>query len=147
YFFSLDAGNRAAVEFARRVLHLAYFHAQISALPVAEAVHYECRRVDPRGAATRFVATYHPTNDPYAAKPGSLAFWLTERYCLYALDRSRRVYRIEIDHRPWPLQDAAATIEINTMANGLGFDLPDGAPLLHFAKRQDVVVWTPDRVR
>jgi hypothetical protein len=44
------------------------------------------------------------------------------------------------------LQPARAEIVENTMAAPLGVRL-DGAPVLHFAKRQDVVAWLSKRVR
>jgi hypothetical protein len=51
-----------------------------------------------------------------------------------------RPSRLEIHHAPWPLQPARAEIVQNTMTDGLGIPL-NGAPLLHFAKRLDVVTW------
>jgi hypothetical protein len=51
------------------------------------------------------------------------------------------VYRGEIHHASWPLQDASAQIEVNSMAAAAGISLPDTKPLLHFSKRQDVLVW------
>jgi hypothetical protein len=47
---------------------------------------------------------------------------------------------------PWPLQPAAAQIAANTMTAPLGL-APAGEPLLHYARRQDVVVWPPRTVR
>jgi hypothetical protein len=82
-----------------------------------------------------------------AATPGTLAHWLTERYCLYAVTRRGRLRRAEIHHPPWPLQPAEAEIRMNTMTRGLGFDLPSSPPLLHFAERLDVQVWPPETVR
>jgi hypothetical protein len=38
------------------------------------------------------------------------------------------------------LQPAQAEIEVNTMADPVGIPLA-GPPLLHFARRLDVVVW------
>lgn len=57
-----------------------------------------------------------------------------------------RLYCGEIDHPPWPFQGAEAEIETNTMT--LPYDIPllDSAPLLHFSRRQDVVVWPLHRV-
>src|SRR6185437_4099738 len=77
--------------------------------------------------------------------PGTLAHWLTERYCLYTVARNN-VYRAEIHHTPWPLQDAEAEIHENTMAATAGIDLPQVAPLLHFSRRIDVIVWPLKRL-
>ena len=47
----------------------------------------------------------------------------------------------EIHHLPWPLQDASGEFRRNTMASAAGVTLPRTQPLLHFSKRQDVLVW------
>jgi len=66
--------------------------------------------------------------------------WLTERYCLYTTHRDQ-VYRGEIHHQPWPLQDAEAEFEINTVAAAAGIPLRSTAALLHFARRLEVLIW------
>ena len=53
----------------------------------------------------------------------------------------KQLYRGEIHHAPWPLQEASAEIDVNTMASSAGIVLPDTKPLLHFAKRLDVLIW------
>jgi hypothetical protein len=88
-------------------------------------------------------ARYRPTGPVFAAQPGSLEYFLTERYCLYTVDESFHLHRLEIHHPPWPLQAAEAVIEVNSMADAAGIRLPSMAPLLHFAKRQDMVAWPP----
>ncbi|MGH2603534.1 MAG: DUF2071 domain-containing protein, partial [Dehalococcoidia bacterium] len=77
------------------------------------------------------------------AAPGSLADWLTARFCLDAADRRGRLFRVEIDHQPWPLQPAEADFALNTMAAAHRIPLPDAPPLLHFSRRLDVRVWWP----
>jgi uncharacterized protein YqjF (DUF2071 family) len=76
--------------------------------------------------------------------PGTLQHFVTERYCLYTVDHARRVRRLEIHHPPWPLQPAEASIEVNTMPDANGITGPTMPPLLHFAKRQDVITWMPE---
>ena len=49
----------------------------------------------------------------------------------------------DIHHLPWPLQRARAELVTNTMATAGGVDLPATEPLLHFARRLDVLVWQP----
>jgi hypothetical protein len=80
------------------------------------------------------------------AETGSLAAWLTERYCLYSVDQYQKVLCGEIHHIPWPLQPAEANIVVNTMTTPPGIRLPDIPPLLHFARRLDVLLWPPYRV-
>ena len=91
-------------------------------------------------------ASYRATDAPYTSKPGSLDHWLTERYCLYAQDRRGRILRCEVHHRQWPLQRAEAAIRRNDMLKPHALLLPDTKPLLHFAKRLEVIVWAPVRV-
>ena len=80
----------------------------------------------------------------YAAAPGHLDHWLTERYCLFA-EQLGRLLRVDIRHEPWPLQAAEAKVEHNTMTLPIGVALPNGIPLLHYVERLDVVSWLPRR--
>jgi uncharacterized protein YqjF (DUF2071 family) len=86
---------------------------------------------------------YRPVGAVFSAEPGSLEHFLTERYCLYTVDGAERVIRGEIHHDRWPLQPAEAQLTENTMADAAGLSLPVEKPLLHFARRQDAVVWRP----
>ena len=136
YFFSLDAGNALAVAAARALFHLPYYLADIDVVSENGWVQYRSRRL-----GAEFRARYGPIGPVYKAAPGSLGYFLTERYCLYTVDHRFRLRRLEIHHPPWPLQRAEAEIEMNTMAAAADVQLPSIAPTLHFARRQDVVVW------
>lgn len=141
WFFSLDTSSRGAVEAARRLYKLPYFHARMSVGHRGERVDYASAR---RESARPFVfeAAYRGTSAGFEPQPGTLAHFLAERYCLYAHDASG-LHRAEIHHPPWRVRPAEAEIELNTMApDGLE---PVGEPLLHLAERQDVVVWPLER--
>ena len=142
YFFSLDAGSLLAVKAARVLLNLPYYLASMKVTRHANVVDYESRREGEDGKA-EFIATYEPTGSTFAAAKGSLEYFLTERYCLYHTDHRGAPYRLEIHHPPWKLQLAQAAFSRNTMAAAAAVALPDRAPLLHFAKRQDMVAWRP----
>lgn len=141
YFFSLDAANPVAVAVARTLFRLPYCRAAMTVEDAHGTIHYRSRRR--RGAAAELIATYRPSVSAALARRSSLEYFLTERYCLYTVHRDGRPRRLDIHHPPWPLQAATATFERNTMADAIGIGLPPTAPILHFAKRQDVVVWTP----
>ncbi len=138
-FFSLDAASALAVRAARRSYRLPYFRARMSAERAGRQVDYSSERM--RSAAGRFAfkGRYRPTGEVFQASDGSLEYFLAERYCLYTVDDGR-LFRGEIHHPPWALQGAEAEIAVNTMAPP-GIETR-GEPLLHFARRQDVVIWS-----
>ena len=142
YFFSLDAGNSVAVGAARTLLNLPYYTAEMAATPAAGEIQYQSRREG--NPAAQFQAAYRGLGSPRPPRPGTLEYFLTERYCLYAVNHRNVAYRLDIHHPPWPLESAEAQITANTMADAAGIRLPSMAPLLHFAKRQDMVCWAPD---
>ena len=142
YFFSLDAARWLAVRAARTLLNLPYYQASMAVTPEGGRIHYESRRDDAHGSAD-FVGSYGPVGLPVTPPRGSLEYFVTERYCLYHVSRRGAPYRLEIHHPPWPLQTAAATLTRNSMAEVHGIALPDRLPLLHFARRQDMVAWPP----
>jgi uncharacterized protein YqjF (DUF2071 family) len=97
-------------------------------------VDYECARINEAGRV--FSGSYRPTGSVFHAEPGSLEWFLAERYCLYTTDRGR-IARADIHHDLWPLQPAEADIELASISP---LELR-GDPLLHFSRRQDVVIW------
>jgi uncharacterized protein YqjF (DUF2071 family) len=148
YFFSLDAENLPAVYGARIGFSLAYFHAKMSVrVDANDEVHYESRRLQ-KPKPAEFAGSYGPTSSAtFNAAPGSVDEFLVERYCLYTADKRGRIYRGNIHHLPWPLQQARADIGINNVAQSHGLHLPEEKPLLHFAKQLEVLIWMPERVR
>jgi hypothetical protein len=109
-------------------------------------VSYRSRRHSD-GRAAELVASYYPDGPAFAPRIGTLDYFLTERYCLYARDHRDRPYRLEIHHPPWPLQPARADLPRNSMAAAAGVTLPSVAPLLHFVLRQDMVAWPRESLR
>jgi uncharacterized protein YqjF (DUF2071 family) len=145
YFFSLDAGNPLAVGVARTLAHLPYYSAAMQADSADEPawIGYSSRRTAASAPPAEFVGRYRPIGAPREPVAGTLEHFLTERYCLFTVDRSAHAIRLDIHHPPWPLQDAEAELTVNTMAEASGILLPAVAPLLHFSKRQDMVAWAP----
>ena len=146
WFFSLDAGQKLAVRVARRFFHLPYFDARFEIAVAGSQVNYSSVRTHRRAEAAVFSATYQAVGPVYRSAAGSLDAWLTDRYCLYSADTRRRIYRGEIDHQPWPLQKASASIHRNTLGDSLGIELNHPPAALHFAKLLDVRAWNVTRI-
>lgn len=145
WFFSLDAASLLAVIGARVAFHLPYFWARMRIRGDDGWIRFASRRRLSRASPARFLARYRPYGPVFRAEPGSLDDWLTARYCLYAANRAGELFRGEINHPPWPLQSAELEVQANTLPEVQGIAL-DGPPLLHFARRLDMVTWGPERL-
>ncbi|MCK6523260.1 DUF2071 domain-containing protein [Myxococcota bacterium] len=141
WFFSLDAASKLAVRAARLGFHLPYFDAQMRCETREGWVEYSSERVHAGAPPGRLVGRYRPVGEVYHSAPGTLESWLTERYCLYAVDGRGRPRRGEIHHAPWPLQRAEVELEDCTVAEGWGIGLVGAPETTHFVGRLDVVGW------
>lgn len=148
WFFSLDATAPPAVLAARAAFRLPYYTARMRCDAHGEAISYASRRRShrPGPSAAEFAARYRPVGPAFTPRPGTLEYFLTERYCLYAPSAGGRLLRADITHAPWRLRPAEAQIAANTMASAAGIALPDSAPLLHYSERQEALAWWPERV-
>ncbi|MEZ6003358.1 MAG: DUF2071 domain-containing protein [Planctomycetota bacterium] len=142
WFFSLDAASRLAVRGARRSFHLPYFDAQMRIARRADGVHYTSRRTHRGAPPAHFEARYKATGPPCPGSPGTLEYFLTERYCLYSAG-PRGMLRGEIHHGPWPLQPGEVELVTNDLTRLLGLTL-DGPPeTVHCVTSIDVRAWWP----
>ncbi len=143
WFFSLDAESLLAVRLARWWYRLPYFHANMSLIYKNGSYLYQNKRKN--GELEEFAASYKPTSEIIKILPQSLEYWLTERYCLYSTDK-KNLYRAEIHHNPWQLQQASLSLKTNTMMQSLKVELLSDKPLLHFSKKQEVILWNIKKV-
>ncbi len=146
-FLSLDAGSRLACAAARLAYRLPYFHARMTAREDGGWIAFSSRRVERGAPPAEFRARYRPVGEGRRSEPGSLAHWLTERYSLYTADSRGRLFRADVEHEPWSLQPAELQIDVNTMAQAHGIELPSLAPIVQFARRLEVIAAPLRRVR
>jgi len=140
WFFSLDATSRLAVRMARHFFALPYFDARMSIEEAGGEVRYRHERTHRGAWPASFTARYRPTGEPLPAAPGSLEYFLTERYCLYAA-RGGRLLRADVAHQPWPLQSGEVELERCSMADSLHLPRLGAPPLVHVARRVETVAW------
>ena len=141
WFFSFDAGSRAAVRGARLLFNLPYYDAEMTVEPQGDAIAFASHRVHADAPPADFIGRYAPAGDVYHTKPGTLDYFLVERYCLFNVGNSGDLSYLDVHHRPWPLQPATVRIAVNTMVEAMGLRLPDEPPLAHFARDLEVVAW------
>jgi uncharacterized protein YqjF (DUF2071 family) len=148
WFLSLDAANKLAVWGARRFYYLPYFNARMSLAQTGNTIRYHSSRQDSRGPAAELQTSWSIGGsfpNALATLPGSLEFFLTERYCLDTVNHGK-LYRARIHHRPWPLQTAALLSFNSTMIESHGLPAPGGNPLLHYCEELAVDIWPLRRV-
>ncbi len=115
WFFSLDANQALAVRLARKFFSLPYEHAKMSAEIDSEGstsakgfgpeVRFRSQRKGgAKAAEMRY--QYQPTSEVRLAEPGSLDFFLCERYLLFAHDQKRNRLRVgQVHHPPYELTE------------------------------------------
>ena len=146
WFFSLDATSQLAVWGARAVYKLPYFHASIALVRSQQRTSFSSIRT---GSDRRphFACSYEPASAPAEASPGTLEFFLIERYLLYSWD-GRRLRKARVWHRPYPVSAARIDGLSQTVAAAARIDLaPDAVPLAHHAEGVDVRIYPPSLVR
>jgi uncharacterized protein YqjF (DUF2071 family) len=143
WFFSLDCNSVAAVLAARAFYHLPYFNADIDLKQRGARINYSLKRTDEPRA--HYKGSWNVGETIPYSHPGSLEFFLTERYCLYAEDDGE-LYRARIHHPPWPLQKATMNAYSSRMIESLGLPAPVGEPVLNYAEELEVDIWPIHRV-
>lgn len=143
WFFSLDTDSRAAVLAARNFFHLPYHHADIQLNQSGKRIDYALSADEDPPIV--FDASWNIGEPLPEARPGSLEFFLTERYVLYTED-DEQLYRARIHHQPWPLQTAELITFNTNILEANGLPQPPEEPLLHYAEEVNVDIWPLERV-
>ncbi|MBB5034765.1 YqjF family protein [Prosthecobacter vanneervenii] len=103
WFYSLDCNQSFAVWTARTFFHLPYQHARMQAAHSQGWIDYRCKR---NGTTVESRFHYRIASETHAAAPGSLEFFLAERYLLFS-QTSRGLRCGQVHHAPYPLAEAA----------------------------------------
>jgi uncharacterized protein YqjF (DUF2071 family) len=140
WFFSLDASKLIPVMAARILFMLPYYKAEMVFAQDGEPFQFEARRIV--GPAAEFEARWKTgirLRDPDLE---SLAFFLAERYCLYAGD-NEALAMTRIYHHPWILDEVTELEHRSSMISALSLPEPAATPLPHFARSLNVEIWEP----
>lgn len=101
WFYSLDCNQPLAVVIARMFFGLPYMHAKMTAT-FGPAVDYRSVR---RGTEKEARYAWKPDGPAQTAAPGTLEFFLLERYHLYSVRRGK-LLRGTVNHEPYAFRAA-----------------------------------------
>jgi uncharacterized protein YqjF (DUF2071 family) len=143
FFFSLDAASILAVEGGRAFYRLPYLPATIEmTAPEGGPVLLDSRRELPDNPGNCHV-TYTPEGPVYEAAPGTLDFFLLERYVLYAHDGGR-LHKARVHHPPYPVQRARVDRLEETLIFAAGIRRGPERPIAHYVRKVEVEIFPPE---
>lgn len=126
WFFSLDCNQPIAVKVARRWFHLPYEHAAMTARLDHGSCDFVSHRRGSPAPADRF--TWHaPVQGGQPAAPGSLEFFLVERYRLFTSRADGTLLSGSVRHAPYSLHVPSVSGWSTAAAKLAGFNL-EGPP-------------------
>ena len=143
WFYSLDCNQPVAVALARRFFHLPYFRAAMSAQQSGKNIAYSCQR---RGSEKESRYAWQAHGKGLPAAPGSLEFFLAERYLLFTSDSSGALYSGRVHHAPYQLYDPDLSLWDAGPAEAAGFPVNAPPDSVLAAERVDVRVFPLERI-
>lgn len=128
WFYSLDANRSLAVLIARKCFHLPYHRAEMASASHGDLIDYRCLR---RGHEPRDESRFHygAGDSLPAPEPGSLEYFLVERYLLFAHEPRRDRLSIgRVHHAPYPVTEARVEKWSSAALRVAGFDVGESEP-------------------
>lgn len=126
WFFSLDCSQPVAVEIARRAFHLPYEHATMGSVKSGNRIQYTSLRKSPGARDADF--DYEIPISTRVALPGTLEWFLVERYLLFSSNPSGELFCGRVHHTPYQIATAECTRWSTEPLRLDGFPEPEEAP-------------------
>lgn len=137
HFFSLDANHPFIVRLTTFGNFLPYRNAEIKlkkhkkTFSIYSKSEYENESL---------LTTFEPITN--LLESTRLNTWLTERYCLWTKTKGR-LFRVEISHSPWRLQNVTGVVYQNTMAPFIKDKYKVEQPLAHYSSLKKARFYSP----
>ena len=140
-FLTLDAQSRITCFHAPRSYGLPYRHAK-AVVKVVDDRTYSWNSVRSNGGES-LIGTARSSGEVLQAKPGSLEYFLFERYSLYTSHKGR-AHRAYTHHLPWNFTVAEAQVEVNSLLESynLGIEDPLAPEHIHMSSGVEVSTWS-----
>jgi len=105
YFFSLDCDHWLAVKIAQSAFGLNYRHAELNIRAEGNRIELSCLRAQETEAANYI---YEPHGKTTIATPGTIEFFLLERYTFFS-ERKKRLWAGQVYHPPYAFTSASVS--------------------------------------
>jgi uncharacterized protein YqjF (DUF2071 family) len=142
WFFSLDAASWPMVFGGRSFYGVPYHHSRITHKWREGWFECSCER---RDGTAQFRGRFKAVGVPFYPPPRSFENWAAERYCLYSAARGG-VARVEVHHRPWPIQRAEVEISHSNILAAAGITPFETKPRCHFSTGVEVLTFPLEKM-
>lgn len=140
WFFSLEAANSFAVRVARKWFGLPYHFAKMSLDDDGHGFSYESERSWPPPAPASCTVQTSDYGDVFEAAPGTLEFWLIERYLLFTV-RGGRLMSGQVWHKPYRVRTAMCHECDESLIASSGVTTCGPPVLAHYSDGVDVSIF------
>jgi uncharacterized protein YqjF (DUF2071 family) len=140
WFHSLDINRLLPVLVARLTYRLPYVWSKMTINVAPDRIEYRATRrwPGPRGSRSRLVVAVGERID----HPEPFEHFLSARWGLYTMLGSRLAYA-RVEHAPWPLHRAEATVIDDDLMAAAGYAAPQGAPHVMYSPGVSVRIDRP----
>ncbi len=144
WFYSLDCNQPLAVMIARKFFHLPYFRARMNHRRIGEKIEYHCQR---SGSSASTPLTYETKSAAECrnAAPGSLEFFLLERYLLFSSRPNGQLYVGQVNHPPYQFTEIEMQRPLHPALEQAGFPQSKSPSSVLFSPGVDVSVYPLER--
>lgn len=142
HFFSLDVNNPLIVKLTTLGNFLPFCNAKISLKRRKNTFTIYSRHTHQNTFPETLVATFEPIVRPI--ERNQFERWLTERYHLWTKPKDH-LFRVDMIHSPWILQNVRGVIHENKMASFLRSDFQEKHPIAHYSKMKKARVLPPSK--
>jgi uncharacterized protein YqjF (DUF2071 family) len=130
WFFSLDSSDKFATWIAKKFFHLPYANAKINRQKLNSVVDYTAQRLKRKKLDQRQSFKWETTEDLKTAEPGSLEFFLLERYRLFAqTPGDDTLYTGRVHHKPYQYAKVNLSAYSKRLFSLNKLPLPEGPPV------------------
>jgi|AntRauTorcE11898_2_1112593.scaffolds.fasta_scaffold22995_1 uncharacterized protein YqjF (DUF2071 family) len=138
YFLSIEAGKRISSFLAKSLSGLPYTYSDLR-----RSEH--CYEANHPAKSSYLKSTFIPGSEISENEKSPLEIWLTERYALY-LDVDDALYRYEIHHKPWKLQNVTLRkLDVSYEAGEMTLN-HENLHSAHYSPGVQVVSWPRERI-
>jgi len=141
-FLSVECAAAVVDWMSANLFHYPYLRARVVGMEHDCCFRLATERIQADKPAAVFWACFRPFGEAHAPAPGSLEFFLLERYSSFFI-KDGAVHRADILHPEWLVQKAEAQIEVNTIPSAAGLELSQSPFHTAFVARTDTFVWLP----